>query len=249
MNKLYVIGIGPGSPETMTPQAASALEQSELLCGYQGYIDLVRERYPEKPMLSTPMTKEVERCRAALEQAVAGKTVAMLCSGDPGVYGMAGLLLELSEQYPPVDIEVVPGVTAALSGAALLGAPLMHDFAVISLSDRMTLWADIEKRLRLAAQADFSLCLYNPSSRQRKDYLCRAVDILLELLPGETVCGWAKNIGREGCDSGVLTLAQLRDFPADMFTTVFVGKSTTRLIGGRMVTPRGYPVEQKGENP
>ena len=164
----------------------------------------------------------------------------MVCSGDAGVYGMSGLCEELAVKYPGVEIETVPGVSAVLSGAALLGAPLMHDFAVVSLSDLMTPWETIEKRLRAAAAADYVICLYNPSSHKRKDYLQQACDIVLRHAAPETVCGIAKNIGREGEGITVLTLTQLRDTPVDMFSTVFIGNSQTRVINGKMVTPRGY---------
>ena len=173
-------------------------------------------------------------------RAAAGETVALVCSGDAGVYGMAGPVLELAPDYPGAAVTVIPGVTAALSGGALLGAPLGHDFCVISLSDRLTDWALIEKRLRMAARGDFAICLYNPASRQRRDYLQRACDILLEEKRGDTVCGLARMIGRDGESFRVLSLKALRDAQADMFTTVFIGSSQTREIGGRMVTPRGY---------
>ena len=241
MSKVFVVGFGPGDREHMTEQAVRALEGADVLCGYTTYLDLLRPLFPEKETYTTPMTRELDRCRWALETAQKGKTVALLCSGDPGVYGMAGPLLELAPEIAPeVEIEVIPGVTAALSGAALLGAPLMHDFCVLSLSDLLTPWAEIENRLRHAALGGFVLCLYNPASRRRRDHLRRACDVLLEVLPPETVCGWARSVGREGEDHGVLTLAGLGDFPADMFTTVFVGVPGTRLLAGRMVTPRGY---------
>lgn len=240
MKKIYVVGLGPGSRAGMSFAAAAALDEAEVLCGYKTYIDLIRDDYPDKPVLQTPMTKEVERCRLALAEAAAGRTVAMVCSGDPGVYGMAGLLYELAGEYPAVEIEVVPGVSAAQSGAAVLGAPLMHDFAVISLSDLLTPWDVILKRLKNAAEGDFVLCLYNPASHGRPQHLARACDTLLEVRTPGTVCGWVRNIGREGEEAGLLSLAELRDYPADMFTTVFVGSSRTRNIDGRMVTPRGY---------
>ena len=245
MKKLFVTGIGPGKEEEMTARARASLEICDLLCGYTGYIKLIQERYPEKEVLSTPMTKELARCRAALEAADQGKTVTMICSGDAGVYGMASPILELAPEFPEVEIEIVTGVTAALSGAAVLGAPLTHDFAVVSLSDLMTPWGTIISRLKAAAEADFVLCLYNPSSHKRADYLRKACDILLTLLPGDRTCGWARNIGREGQEKGTLTLRELRNFPADMFTTVFIGNSTTRIISGRMVTPRGYGEKEK----
>ena len=190
--------------------------------------------------MTTPMRREVERVELALNQAAKGQNVAMVCSGDAGVYGMSGLVEELAGKYPGVEVLTVPGVSAVLSGAAILGAPLMHDFAIISLSDLMTPWATIEKRLRAAAGADFVICLYNPASHKRKDYLARACDIVLEAASPETICGVARNIGREGEETKVLTLRELRDTSVDMFSTVFIGNSQTRIVGGKMVTPRGY---------
>lgn len=238
--RIYLVGLGPGEVSQMTGQALAALEDADVLCGYPVYVDLVKDRFPEKQTYTTPMRQELERCRWAIETARSGKTVAFLCSGDAGVYGMAGPLLQLAEGVEAVEIEVVPGVTAALSGAAVLGAPLMHDFCVISLSDLLTPWETIEKRLRCAAQGDFSLVLYNPGSKKRTEHLRRACDILLEDKDPATLCGWVRNIGREGTDHALLTLEQLRDFQADMFTTVFIGNRTTKAIDGRMVTPRGY---------
>lgn len=243
MRKLYVVGLGPGKMEDMTQRAAKALADSEVIIGYTVYVDLVKEAYPEKEFLTTPMTKETERCYMALEQARGGRTTAMVCSGDAGVYGMAGLVLALQVFYPGVEVEIVPGVTAALSGAALLGAPLIHDFAVISLSDLLTPWEKIEKRLRCAAEGDFGICLYNPSSKKRRDYLAKACDLVLEYQSPDTVCGYASCIGRAGEAFHVCTLQELKQAETDMFTTVFIGNSQTKNIGGRMVTPRGYEHE------
>ena len=187
MSKLYVVGIGPGSYENMTVRAQEALKASDILIGYTVYIDLVKEHFPEKEMLTTGMRKEVERCELALEKAAEGKDVAMICSGDAGVYGMSGLIEELAVKYEGVEVETIPGVSAVLSGAAILGAPLMHDFAVISLSDLMTPWEKIEKRLENAAEADFVICLYNPSSHKRHDYLQKACDLVLKYQSPETV--------------------------------------------------------------
>ena len=240
MNKIYVVGLGPGREEFLSAQARAALEKAQVLCGYTVYVDLIRGLFPDKEVYTTPMRQETERCRWALETASGGKTVALVCSGDAGVYGMAGLVLQLGEDYPNTEIEVVPGITAALSGAAVLGAPLGHDFCVISLSDLLTPWEMIEKRLECAALGDFALCLYNPASKKRADYLRRACDILLRHKSPETLCGWVRNIGREGQESKVMSLLQLREEQVDMFTTVFVGSSTTTLCAGRLVTPRGY---------
>ena len=243
MNKLYVVGLGPGGAEGMTAAARAALDRADLLCGYTRYLDLVRPLYPDKAWYATLMTGELDRCRYALKAARGGKTVAMVCGGDPGVYGMAGPLLELAGPDAR-DVEVVPGVTAALSGGAVLGAPLMHDFCLISLSDRLTPWERIEGRLRAAAMGDFVICLYNPASHGRPGHLRRACGVLLEagLAPG-TPCGWVRNIGRPGEEARVLTLSELRDEPVDMFTTVFIGNSQTEIREGRLVTPRGYREE------
>ena len=240
MNVLYVVGLGPGGSRWMTWEARAALEQAEVLCGYTVYLDLIRGEVPDKEYFSTPMTQEIERCRAALERARSGRTTALVCSGDAGVYGMAGPVLELAPHFPEVEIQVVPGVTAALAGAAVLGAPLMHDFAVLSLSDLLTPWEVIRRRLELAAQGDFVLCLYNPSSRRRRDHLRMACDIVLAHRGPETVCGWVRNAGRAQEEHQVLTLGELREAQVDMFTTVFIGSAATRRIGDRMVTPRGY---------
>ena len=240
MKKLWIIGLGPGGGEDLTGKARKALAESDVIVGYTVYIDLIRAEFGHKELLTTPMRKEQERCEMALALADTGKTVAMVCSGDPGVYGMAGLCYELSDQWPEVELSVLPGITAACGGAAVLGAPLMHDFCLISLSDLMTPWEKIEKRLRAAAEADFVLCIYNPSSHKRKDYLARACAILLEAKSPDTPCGYVREIGRDGEAATVLTLGQLKDVQVDMFTTVFVGNSQTKVIGGKLVTPRGY---------
>lgn len=243
MNKIYVIGIGPGAYEQMTVKAARALEECDVIIGYTVYVELVREYFPDKEFLTTPMKKETERCALAFEEAKKGKRVAMICSGDAGVYGMAGLMYEIGADEPEVEIELLPGVTAALGGAAVLGAPLIHDFCLISLSDLLTPWEKIKRRLTAAADADFVICLYNPSSRKRADYLQKACDLLLMKKSADTVCGIVKNIGRTGEDCQIMTLLKLREYPADMFTTVFVGNSQTKEINGKMVTPRGYRIE------
>ena len=239
--KLTVVGLGPGGGPDLTGRAKAALEEADLIVGYTAYIELVRDAFPDKEFRATGMRRAVDRCRMAVEEAEGGKTVAMVCSVDDGVYGMAGLIYEVAQEYPPIHIEVVPGITAACGGGALLGAPLTHDFAVVSLSDLLTPWEKIEKRLEAAAAADFVLCLYNPRSHSRKDYLQRACDILLRHKSPDTVCGYVQHIGRPGQRAVTTTLGQLRDNEeVDMFTTVFVGNEQTTLIGGKMVTPRGY---------
>lgn len=236
---LTIIGIGPGKKEGMTIEAYHALEKCDCIVGYTVYVELVREIFPDKQFYTTPMTKETERCEWAIGQAKAGLHIAMVCSGDSGVYGMAGLICELADDT--VEVEILPGVTAACSGAAVLGAPLTHDFAVISLSDRLTPWEKIRRRLQAAAMGDFVICLYNPASKGRPDHLKKACDILLaEGIEEDRVCGIVQNIGREGEQKQIMTLAGLREFPADMFTTVYIGNSMTKKYGERMVTPRGY---------
>ncbi len=242
MKKLFVVGIGPGAPEYMTFACKKAIEDSDVIVGYSKYVELVKPFFADKEFFDTPMKREVERCREALRIASEGKIVSMVCSGDAGVYGMSGLILELSEEYPEVGIEVVTGVTAALSGGAVLGAPLTHDFAVISLSDLLTPIELIEKRLECAAIGDFCIALYNPSSKKRADYLKRACEILLKYKSPDTVCGIVKNIGRDGEEKEIMTLSKLKDASVDMFTTVFIGNEKTRRIGDWVVTPRGYSI-------
>ena len=236
---LYVVGIGAGSRDGMTIAAEKAIISSELIVGYTKYVELLREHFPEKKYSSTGMKQERERVEFALKEA-ADKTVSLVCSGDPQLYGMAGLAYELSGSYPDVEIKVVSGVTAGFSGGAVLGSPLTHDFAVISLSDLLTPAEKIRKRLECAAECDMVIVLYNPSSKSRSDYLQKACDIVLKYRSGDTVCGYVRNIGREGEESRIMTLAELRNTAVDMFTTVYIGSSETKVIGGKMVTPRGY---------
>ena len=243
MKQLYVIGIGPGAYEKMTLEAIEALKNCDCIVGYTVYNDLLKPHFPDKEFLQTGMKREAERCRMAFSEAEKGRKVAMVCSGDSGLYGMAGILYEIAEQeFTDVEILVLPGVSAAFSGAAVLGAPITHDLAIISLSDLLTPWEKIEKRLHAAAEADFVIALYNPSSKKRSDYLQKACDMILEHKAPETVCGFVRNIGREGERAEVLTLAELRDTQVDMFTTVFIGNEQTQNLRGHMVTPRGYSI-------
>lgn len=247
MGKIFVVGIGPGNREQMTIQAQDVLCQCDVVVGYTVYVELIKkafleEAFQQKVFLATPMMREADRCRLVFEEALKGKIVALICSGDAGVYGLSGLILELSEQFPQVDIAMIPGTTAALTGAAVLGAPLIHDFALISLSDLMTPLAKIENRIRHAAQGDFVMVLYNPSSKKREDYLQKACDWMLDYCSPDTVCGLVENIGREGEHYELCTLKECRDKQVNMFTTVFIGNSQTRIINGKMVTPRGYQI-------
>lgn len=235
-----MVGIGPGGGASMTAEARFALQSCELFCGYGEYLRLIAPEFPGVDWVETPMTREVERCRIALAEAAKGRNVAMVCSGDAGVYGMASPVLELAGAYPEVDVVVVAGVTAAQSGAAVLGAPLGHDYAVISLSDLLTPWPVIERRLDLAAAADFCLCIYNPRSQKRREHLSQACEVILRHKGEETVCGWVRNIGRQGQGWGIVPLKELGNLEADMFTTLFVGNRMTAMENGRMITPRGY---------
>lgn len=265
---IYIVGIGPGAAEMMTGEAKRALEDSDVIVGYTVYIDLVRSIYPDKRFESTPMTKEIERCRLCYELALEGNKVALVCSGDAGVYGMAAPMYALMEEYegggnngdvktggninsentPPsnddssqVELIVIPGVTAALGGAAMLGAPINHDFCVISLSDLLTPWEVIERRLKAAIRGDFAIVLYNPASKKRRDHLRRACDIMLSegALP-ERACGVVRNIGREEPSKLLCDLMTLRDTQVDMFSTVFIGNSQSEIIRDNLVTKRGY---------
>jgi precorrin-3B C17-methyltransferase len=243
-NKIYVIGMGPGSEEMMTGEALYALEQADVIVGYTVYLKLLGERFKGKEMLSTPMKQEVERCRLAFEEAMKGRKVALICSGDAGIYGMASLMYEIGKEYPEIELGIIAGITAANSGAAVLGAPLNHDFCVISLSDLLTPWEKIEKRLIAAAQGDFAIAIYNPASHKRKDYLHRACDILLNYIEADRACGYVENIGREGTKTVICTLSELRDAQVNMFTTVFIGNSGSEIINGKLITKRGYQIER-----
>lgn len=244
---LYLVGIGPGKPELFTAEVDKCLREVEVIVGYTTYVKLIQAYFPEQKYWDSGMRDEIERCRKALELTAEGKEVAMVCSGDAGIYGMAGLCYELKEKhkFTSVEIKVLPGITAASSGAALLGSPLTNDFVVISLSDLLTPWDLIVKRLEMAAAGDFVTVLYNPGSIKRHDHLQKAVDIFLKKASPSTVCGICRKIGREGEEAKLCTLAELRDYPVDMLTTVFIGNSFTRDIDGKMVTMRGY--EKKEE--
>lgn len=239
-NRIYIVGIGPGKETMMTGEALYALKQADIIIGYTTYLNLLSDQFHQKEMRSTPMRQEKERCRLCFEEAKKGKTVALICSGDAGIYGMASLMFEIGTAYPSTELVVIAGVTAASSGAALLGAPLGHDFCTISLSDLLTPWETIEKRLKAAAEGDFVIVLYNPASHKRKDYLKRACDILLCSIEEKRVCGYVENIGREGTKTAICTLQELQEKEVNMFTTVFIGNSQSEIINGRFVTKRGY---------
>jgi len=236
-----VVGIGPGSEEDITLRAQAALTGSDLVVGYKAYLGIIKDLIKDKPTLSSGMGEEKERCQVALEEAAKGKIVSLVSSGDPGVYGMAGLTLELAGSTgSTVPIEVIPGVPASYAAAALLGAPLAHDHAIISLSDLLTPWELIEKRLRLAAQGDFSIALYNPKSSQRTWQIEKTQQILLEYHPPTLPVGIVKDAGRPGQAVSITTLDKMLEFPIDMTTIIIVGNSTTFVHNGFMATRRGY---------
>ena len=248
---IYIIGMGPGDKAMMTEEAYLAMDKSDVIVGYTVYVDLVRNLFHDKEFFTTPMRQEIERCRACFDFAIEGKDVAFICSGDAGVYGMAAPMFELLPEYVNTDsgiraenIHVLPGVTAALSGAAVLGAPINHDFCLISLSDLLTPWEVIANRIKCAIAGDFAIVLYNPSSKKRHDYLKKACEIMLDAGAADTrACGYVENIGREGTKSKVLYLKDLMNEEVNMFTTVFIGNSMSEIIEGRLVTKRGYQIK------
>ena len=246
---IYIIGMGPGAKEMMTEEAYLAIKKASVIVGYTVYVDLVKKHFSEKKFFTTPMRQEIERCRACFDFAIEGKDVAFICSGDAGIYGMAAPMFELLPEYEATgkisgdNLMVIGGVTAAISGAAVLGAPINHDFCVISLSDLLTPWEIIEKRLKAAILGDFAIVLYNPSSKKRQDYLKRACDIMLEAGADlNRACGYVENIGREGTKSVTCSLQELSNAQVNMFTTVFIGNSKSEIICGRLVTKRGYEI-------
>ncbi len=239
--KLTIVGFGPGSLMDMTLKAKETIENADIVTGYTTYINILREFFPGKNFKATGMMKEIDRCRMAIDDALAGNDVAMVSSGDSGIYGMTGLIYELAfELGADIKIESVAGVTAASSAATVLGAPLMHDVALISLSDLMTPIDKIMKRVDLAGEADFVIVFYNPKSHGRTEYLAQAVDILLKHRSPDTPVGIVREIGRKDQSKTVTTLGKLKDAEVDMLCTVIIGNSQTYERDGLMVTPRGY---------
>lgn len=233
-----MVGLGPGGSEFLTFRAKAALEEAQVIIGYKTYLGFIEDLLTGKQVISSGMRKEIERAGLAVQYARQGQTVAVVSSGDPGVYGMAGLILELVPES--VEVEVIPGVTAATSAAAVLGAPLMHDFAVISLSDILTPWETIAQRLHAAAQADFIIVLYNPKSKGRDTQIARARDIIRSHRQDDTPVGIVRNAKRRGEYRVLTTLGNMLDEDIDMLSTVIIGNSQTRIENGHMVTPRGY---------
>jgi precorrin-3B C17-methyltransferase len=238
------VSLGPGGAAYMAPRARKALDEAEVVVGYATYMDLLDPLTLQgKEVIATGMRKEIERCRAAVRKAIEGKHTALVCSGDAGVYGMAGLVLEIVEQgglLEKLDVEVVPGIPALCAAAALLGAPLMHDFSVISLSDLLTPWEVIRSRVRASASADYVLVIYNPRSKARDWQLGEVREIVLEHRRPDTPVGIVRNAMRENQDVRLTTLKGLNDAPVDMLSIVIIGNSQTRMAGTKMITPRGY---------
>ena len=241
--RLIVIGFGPGDKGNMTFRAADAVQNADVIYGYEVYTDLLKELFPKKEFISSKMLKEVERCTLAIQEAEKGRTVAVVSSGDSGIYGMAGIVYQIAEERrSDITIDVVPGITAASAAASLLGAPLMHDLAIISLSDLLTPLDLIMKRVECAGEGDMIVCLYNPKSKKRTDYVERAADILLRFRKADTPAGIARNIGREEENITITTLGKLKHEKIDMFSTVIIGNSQTYVYEGKMITPRGYRI-------
>lgn len=241
---LYVVGLGPGDAALLPPLAAYALERAQTLVGYALYVDMVPPTLRQgRTVIVTGMRQEIERCTAAIDAALGGSPTAVVCSGDAGVYGMSGLLLELLEARGLLDsvaVEIIPGVPAVCAAAALLGAPLMHDFACVSLSDLLTPWESIVKRLKAALAADFVLALYNPRSRGRQHHLEEALNLARHHRPPLTPVGVVRNAYRPGQSVHVGTLETMDPSTVDMLSLVIVGAKDTRLAGPYMITPRGY---------
>lgn len=238
---LYVVGLGPGSEKLMTPEAKAAIEAAEVIVGYSTYVRLIKDMIADKELVANGMRGEIERSKKALEIAATGKEVAVISSGDAGIYGMAGLILELaSKMDEKVEVKVVPGVTASIAAAAAMGAPLMNDFCHISLSDLMTPWEVIKERLHAAAKADFVICLYNPRSKGRPNNLREALDIILQYKSGETVVGIGKDVARKKEMEIITTIDELNEEDVNMTSIVIVGNKNTFVYDGKMITPRGY---------
>lgn len=239
--KLTIVGFGPGSKEDMTLRAVKAIEDADIVTGYTTYVDILSEFFPKKRYNATGMMKEVERCRMAVRDAMEGLNVAMVSSGDSGIYGMAGIVYQVADELgADIEIEAVPGVTAASKAASLLGAPLMHDTALISLSDLLTPLEMIMERVKAASSSDMVICLYNPKSKGRSDYLERAAEIIISDRGPDVPVGVVRNAGRRGESVEITTLKDIGDVEVDMLSIVIVGNSETYVSKGRMVTPRGY---------
>ena len=240
MGKIYVVGLGPGNKENMTFRAYDVLKNSDIIIGYKTYVDLIEDMFPDKKIIKSYMKKEVARCEETLKLALEGNIISLISSGDAGVYGMAGLMLEIASGQ--VEVEIVPGITSANASASLGGAPIVHDSVNISLSNLLTDWELIKKRIDLASQGDFVITLYNPKSSGRPELINEARDIMLKHKRKDTPVLIARNVGREGENYDITTLDKMLDYEINMFSTVIIGNSKTKVINNKMITPRGYKV-------
>ncbi|QIB26435.1 precorrin-3B C(17)-methyltransferase [Caloranaerobacter azorensis] len=241
--KIYVVGIGPGNMEYMSLMALKAIEKSQVVIGYKTYINLIKDLLKDKEVIDSSMKKEIERCNLTIDEAEKGRIVSIVSSGDPGIYGMAGIILELiNKRESEIDVEIVPGISAANAAAASLGSPLMHDFAVISLSNLLTDWEIIKKRIECAAAGDFIISLYNPKSKRRVNQIAESRDIILKYRKPFTPVGIVKNAKRTGEKVIITDLENMLNYEIDMFTIVIVGNSNTYIENGKMITPRGYNI-------
>ena len=240
MGKIYVVGLGPGNKENMTFRAYDVLKNSDIIIGYKTYVDLIEGMFPDKKIIKSYMKKEVERCEETLKLALEGNIISLISSGDAGVYGMAGLMLEIAGDQ--VEVEIVPGITSANASASLGGAPIVHDSVNISLSNLLTDWELIKKRIDLASQGDFVITLYNPKSSGRPELINEARDIMLKHKRKDTPVLIARNVGREGENYDITTLDKMLDYEINMFSTVIIGNSNTKVVNNKMITPRGYKV-------
>lgn len=240
MGKIYVVGLGPGNKENMTFRAYDVLKNSDIIIGYKTYVDLIEGMFPDKKIIKSYMKKEVARCEETLKLALEGNVISLISSGDAGVYGMAGLMLEIAGGQ--VEVEIVPGITSANASASLGGAPIVHDSVNISLSNLLTDWELIKKRIDLASQGDFVITLYNPKSSGRPELINEARDIMLKHKRKDTPVLIARNVGREGENYDITTLDKMLDYEINMFSTVIIGNSNTKVLNNKMITPRGYKV-------
>ncbi|MDP2657727.1 MAG: precorrin-3B C(17)-methyltransferase [Candidatus Deferrimicrobium sp.] len=241
--KLFVVGIGPGGPLDRTRRAEMAIAESRVVVGYTRYLDLIRDLLEGKETIATGMTREIERCRAALRLAEEGKVVALVSSGDPGIYGMASLAIELSRaEGVSLPIEIVPGVSAASAAAARLGAPLALDFACISLSDLLVPWETIRMRLEAVAAADLVTALYNPRSERRVRHILEAARIFRRHRPGTTPVGIGTAVGTPEERIVLSDLDRFLEEEIGMQSVVLIGNRSSKVIDGWFVTPRGYKV-------
>lgn len=240
MGKIYVVGLGPGNKENMTFRAYDVLKNSDIIIGYKTYVDLIEGMFPDKKIIKSYMKKEVARCEETLKLALEGNIISLISSGDAGVYGMAGLMLEIADGQ--VEVEIVPGITSANASASLGGAPIVHDSVNISLSNLLTDWELIKKRIDLASQGDFVITLYNPKSSGRPELINEARDIMLKHKRKDTPVLIARNVGREGENYDITTLSEMLDYEINMFSTVIIGNSNTKVVNNKMITPRGYKV-------